>query len=305
MPVEMMNTREVAAYLGIHEKQVYALVRKGHIPCTRVTGRWIFPRRLIDMWIYANAVEGVSDERIKSTLSQGELRAAGSNDPVLDILLAMTRKIHEDFRVFSLTTGSSEGLRLLGERRVDIAWCHLFDPQSGEYTIPYVMRLLPGMQLAVVHLFRRELGLLSSPGLDPPVGEFADLTRAGVSFINRQKGSGTRVLLDHRLEAKGVSTASINGYEREVLTHIEVGLSILSGESNAGFATVAVARLFGLHFVPIVLESFDMVITKDVFFRQEVQDFIETLQSPDFRARVAPLGAYDFTDAGRILHSST
>ena len=160
MPEQMMNTREVAEYLGINEKQVYALIKGGSIPCTRVTGKWVFPKNLIDEWILSTA-------RNESSLPRNErkpdshLLAAGSNDPVLDML--MNHLTYEDFRIFSCNTGSTEGLRLLGENRSDIAWCHIFDSGTGTYNVPYVSSHLSNKKIAMVHLFYRETGLLVSP----------------------------------------------------------------------------------------------------------------------------------------------
>jgi len=304
MPGEMMNTKQVAEYLGIHEKQVYALIKDGRIPCTRITGKWLFPRQLIARWIRSHALEGVKEEHRARPGTEGALLAAGSNDPVLDILLGTMKHEGEGFNIFSSSTGSSEGLRLLADGTTDIAWCHLFDPESGEYNIPYLARYLEGRGVAVVHLFYRELGVLSSPSLDPPVREFADLAGGRVRFINRQKGSGTRLLLDYHLQKGGIDPSSIPGYENEVYTHFEAGLAILAGQAGAGIATVAVSRLLALPFAPIVRESFDMVLTKETFFKKGVQAFIAALTSADFRAKVAALGNYDFNDSGKIVYST-
>ncbi len=303
-PGEMMNTRQVAGYLGIHEKQVYALVKEGRIPCTRVTGKWVFPRQLIDQWIRSHAMEGLREEYRARPGAEYALLAAGSNDPVLDILLGTMKHEGEGFNIFSSSTGSSEGLRLLAEGATDIAWCHLFDPESGEYNIPYLARYLGARGAAVVHLFYRELGFLSSPSLDPPVRGFADLAGGRVRFVNRQKGSGTRLLLDYHLEKSGIDSSAITGYENEVYTHFEVGLAILAGQADSGIATVAVSRLMGLPFASIVRESFDMVLTKETFFEKGVQAFISALNSADFREKVAALGNYDFSDSGKIVYST-
>ena len=127
MPGEYLNTREVAEYLNIHEKQVYALIKEKKIPCTRVTGKWIFPKRLIDEWIQTSSTEGFEQLRERAGKSEGVLLAAGSNDPVLDILLNNMKQTHPGFYIFSSSTGSTDGLRLLGEGWTDIAWCHLYD----------------------------------------------------------------------------------------------------------------------------------------------------------------------------------
>ena len=146
MSDEMMNTKEVAGYLGIHEKQVYALIKTGRMPATRVTGKWIFPKKVIDGWIEANAKSGLEQARQKSGRIPGALLASGSNDPVLDILQTCLRKAHPEFFIFSANTGSREGLIALEKGFTDIAWSHLLDPETGEYNIPYLDRLVPERQ---------------------------------------------------------------------------------------------------------------------------------------------------------------
>jgi len=302
MSDEMMNTKEVASYLGIHEKQVYALIKTGRMPATRVTGKWIFPKKVIDGWIEANAKSGLEQARQKSGRIPGALLASGSNDPVLDILQTCLRKAHPEFFIFSANTGSMEGLSALEKGYTDIAWAHLFDPETGEYNIPYLDKLVPGVKAVVVNLFYRELGFVIARGNPLGISGFADLARKGVRFVNRQPGSGTRLLLDHHLEKAGIPTARIVGYEREVFTHIEIGLAVLSGEADAGIATAAVSSMLGLDFVPVTRERFDMICDQSVFFQKGVQALVEVLNGEIFRKRVEGLGSYDFQSAGRILY---
>jgi excisionase family DNA binding protein len=303
MPDGMMNTKEVAAYLGIHEKQIYGLIKSGRMPATRVTGKWLFPKKVIDGWIEEDARSGLEQARKKSGRISGALLASGSNDPVLDILQTCLRQAHPEFFVFSANTGSREGLLALEKGFTDIAWCHLLDVDTGEYNIPFLERLAPSVKAVVVNLFSRELGFVTARGNPRRIAEFDDLSRQEVRFVNRQAGSGTRLLLDHRLEKAGIASDRIAGYDREVFTHIEVGLAVLAGEADAGIATSAVSSLLGLDFVPVTRERFDMVLDQAVFFQQGVQAFMEVLGGEPFRRRVEHLGRYDFSGAGRILYA--
>ena len=303
MATEMMNTKEVAQYLGVHEKQVYALIKGKRIPSTRVTGKWVFPKKLIDEWIESHAKTGLEQAREKSQKVEGALLASGSNDPILDILQTYMRKAYPEFYVFSANTGSTEGLNALNKGYTDIAWSHLFDPQSGDYNIPFIPTLLPNLQPVVVNLFHRDLGFLLAPGNPLHIRGFADLKKKKVRFINRQKGAGTRVLLDHHLQKMGIPSSEIKGYENEVYTHFEVGLAIVSKEADVGIPTIAISRLLNLSFVPITQESFDMILDQSTFFAKGVQAFIEVLNSPGFRSRVERLGSYDFSHSGKILYS--
>ena len=303
MSGEMMNTKEVAQYLGIHEKQVYALIKSKRIPSTRVTGKWVFPKRLIDEWIESNAKTGLEQARKKSKRIEGALLASGSNDPILDMLHTTMRKSYPEFYIFSANTGSTEGLKALNIGHTDIAWSHLFDPKTGEYNIPYLSTYLPAVKPVVVNLFQRDLGFLVAPQNPFHIRGFEDLTQKGVRLINRQRGSGTRVLLDHHLKRLKIPASRIQGYEREVYTHFEVGLSILSKEADAGIATIAVSKLLGLPFIPITQESFDMILDQTTFFEKGIQAFIEILNSQEFRNRVERLGSYDFKNSGKVLYS--
>ena len=303
MTEEMMSTKEVAHYLGVHEKQVYALIKSKRIPSTRVTGKWIFPRKLIDEWIELNAQKGLGQAKEKSRRIEGALLASGSNDPILDMLQTYMRQSYPEFYIFSSNVGSTEGMKALNKGYTDLAWSHLLDPKSGEYNIPFLSAYLPDVKVVVVNLFHRDLGFLVAPKNPFHIRGFDDLTQKEVRFINRQKGSGTRVLLDHHLKKLRIPSSEIEGYEREVYTHFEVGLSILSKEADVGIGTIAVSKLLGLGFVPITRESFDMLMDQSTFFEKGIQAFIEILNSKEFRTHVERLGSYDFKDSGKILHS--
>jgi putative molybdopterin biosynthesis protein len=303
MPEEMMNTKEVAHYLGIHEKQVYALIKSKRIPCTRVTGKWVFPKKLIDDWIELNAKAGLGQAKQKSRRIEGALLASGSNDPILDMLQTYMRKSYPEFYIFSANTGSTDGLKALNMGYTDIAWSHLFDPKTGEYNTPFLSTYLPDVKPVVVNLFYRDLGFIIAPKNPFRIRGFGDLTQKEIRFINRQKGSGTRILLDHHLKRLQISTSKINGYEREVYTHFEVGLSILSKEADVGIATIAVSKLLGLPFIPITQERFDMLLDQSTFFEKGIQAFIEILNSKEFRNGVERLGSYDFKNSGKVIYS--
>jgi len=303
MSEEMMSTREVAKYLGVHEKQVYALIKSKKIPSTRATGKWVFPRKLIDDWIDSSARGGLEQARRKSRKIEGALLASGSNDPILDMLHTYMKKSYPEFYIFSANTGSTDGLKALNMGYTDIAWSHLFDPKSGEYNVPFLSSYLTNVKPVVVNLFRRDLGFVVAPKNPLHFDGFEDLTKKRVRFMNRQKGSGTRVLLDHHLKRLRIASSKINGYEKEVYTHFEVGLSILSKEADVGMATIAVSKLLDLPFIPITQECFDMILDQSTFFEKGIQAFIEILNSQEFRNRIGRLGSYDFKDSGKILYS--
>jgi excisionase family DNA binding protein len=304
MSEEIMNTKEVAKYLGIHEKQVYALIKSKKIPSTRVTGKWVFPKKLIDEWIESNARTGLEQAKQKSRKIEGALLASGSNDPILDMLQTDMKKSYPEFYIFSANTGSTEGLKALDMGYTDIAWSHLYDPNTGEYNVPFLPNHLPHVKPVVVNLFHRDLGFVTLCGNPLRIKGFQDLTKKGVRFLNRQKGSGTRLLIDQRLKDFGISSSKIGGYSNEVNTHLEVGLPILGKTADVGIATMATSKFLGLDFIPITKERFDMILSRETFFNKGVQALIKLIHSEEFRQKVEKIGGYDLKDSGRVIYSS-
>ncbi len=247
MSEQLMNTKEVAEYLDIHEKQVYALIKSGRIPCTKVTGKWIFPKKFIDVWIEQNTKDGLKQARKKSSQISGAVLAAGSNDPVLDMLLVATKKSHPDFYIFSANTGSTEGLKALNSGVTDIALSHLYDAESGKYNIPYLGKYLPAINPVVVNLFKRDIGFLFNKEIAGAVKGFENLTEENIRFINRQEGSGIRLLLDYYLAKEGISSGKIKGYKNEVYTHFEVGGDYFR-RGECGDCIGSQSKLLGLSF---------------------------------------------------------
>jgi putative molybdopterin biosynthesis protein len=300
MSKEMMNTKEVASYLEIHEKQVYALIKEGKLPSTKATGKWIFPKHMIDSWIEENARTGMNQAKEKAARVPGALLAAGSNDPVLDLLLSKLRLLYPDIFIFSANTGSSQGLTALGKGLVDIAWSHLFDKESGQYNIPFLSRLAPGIEAVVLNMFTRETGIITTASNPRHIRTIADFSK-NIRIINRQTGSGTRLLLDDLIEKARIEPSSINGYGDIVFTHLEVGLAVLSGKADAGIATGSVASMLGLDFIQLSTERFDMVLTRDNFFKRQVQALITVLRSDEFKNQASAFGHYDFKCSGMLM----
>jgi len=298
---DLMNTKQVADYLGINEKKVYYLAKGGAIPCTRVTGKWVFPKKLIDQWI-----EDSAEGPLRSKQKHGEksfLLAAGSDDPSLGILRDLYSSRAGAASFFTATVGSSAGLTAVRDGVADLAMSHLFDPETGEYNVPFAKKMLTS-GAAIILLFYRELGLVRQRANPKELKGLADLARKGIKTINRQPGSGTRHYFDLELSRLGIRPEQINGYEETVATHLEVGLRVLRREADAGVATRTVAQLLGLEFVPLARERFDILIPQDRFFSQPVQILLDIVGSREFRNRVEAMGGYDASESGRIIASN-
>jgi excisionase family DNA binding protein len=297
---EFLNTKEVAKYIGINEKKVYFMAKAGKLPCTRVTGKWVFPKRLIDEWIEENS-RGVTGS--KNADQREFLLAAGSDDPSLGILRDLYAARKTSASLFFANCGSSGGLAAVQNGVADIALSHLLDPETGEYNLPFVRRTI-STGVALVPLFYRELGLLLGTGNPLGLRTLADLGRSGVRMINRQAGSGTRHYTDQQFSKLGIDMKKIKGYDEAVNTHLEVGLHILGQKADVGIASGAAARLLRLDFIPLTRERFDIVIPKARFFSPGVQALLEIVGSREFRSRVEALGGYDTSDSGRMIASS-
>ncbi len=225
----------------------------------------------------------------------------GSHDNTLDLLATLLRRRDPRLRLASGHVGSQGGLAALARGRAHFGGCHLFDPESGEYNIPYIRRLLPGLRLKLINLAWRQQGLMVAPGNPKQIRTLRDLARPGVRFINRQRGAGTRLLLDHLLREEGLSPADLQGYEREEYTHMAVAVNVLSGAADVGLGILAAARALGLEFIPLRPERYDLVVPETTFADPRFQILLEVIRSREFREAARALGGYDLKDCGRII----
>ena len=297
---EFMSVRDVAGYLGINEKKVYFLAKGNKIPCTRVTGKWLFPKPLIDRWIEETASAGIGRPRA-GTAERSVLLASGSDDPALAILRDLY-SARSAVPLFMATVGSGAGLESVRAGVADFATAHLLDPERSANG--HASKDLMPSHAVVVGLFYRELGWVVPRGNPNGVESVRDLARLHLRFVNRQAGSGTRVFFDEQLAAARISEKRIAGYEDIVFTHLDVGLRVLSGRCDVGLATRTTAHLLGLEFVPLMRERFDMVVPKDRFFTAAIQHLLGVIGSREFRDRVSALGGYDVAESGRIVGSN-
>ena len=225
----------------------------------------------------------------------------GSHDLALDVLANHLHKQYPRRNLSSSNVGSLGGLIALRRGEAHLAGSHLLDEESGEYNVAYVKRLLGDKEMVIVNLVYREQGLMVAKGNPKGLSNLADLRRQGVSFINRQRGAGTRVLLDFKLTEMGIDPAQIDGYERAAFTHLAVAAAIASGTADAGLGIVAAARALDLDFVPLLKERYDLVIPRIYYESPFLEPLLTILQQPSFRAEVEKLGGYDTSLMGQII----
>jgi putative molybdopterin biosynthesis protein len=223
----------------------------------------------------------------------------GSHDLILDLAASALRARDPGVTLASSNVGSLGGLTALRDGLCHLAGSHLLDPASGEYTLPYLERLLPGRDLAVVRLAHREQGLIVAAANPLGVEGIEDLLRNDLRYVNRQRGAGTRVLLDQELDRRSLAADQVQGYEREEPTHLAVAAAVAADRADAGLGVLAAARAFDLGFVPVAKEPYDLVLESESLDSELLSPLWALLDSVEFRAEVENLGGYDTADMGR------
>jgi putative molybdopterin biosynthesis protein len=193
------------------------------------------------------------------------------------------------------------GLMAIKKGACHMAGSHLLDPEDGSYNISYIKRYLPNESLWVVNLVMREQGLIVPKANPKGIRGLDDLKQENITFINRQPGSGTRILMDYKMESLGIKPHEIQGYANEEYTHMSVAVAVLSGRADAGLGIHAAARALDLSFIPIVTEEYDLIIPDRFFHTEKIQTLIQTIKTEDFKTRVQALGGYGTEKTGEIL----
>ena len=226
--------------------------------------------------------------------------AAGSHDMILDLIASRLGADGGGAALSSANVGSLGGLLALRRGEAHLAGTHLMDERTGVYNVSYIKRYARGAAVALVRLAGRTQGLMAARGNPLGVAALADLTRAGVRFVNRQRGSGTRVLLDYKLREAGIAPESIAGYEREEYTHLGVAAAVSGGRADAALGILPAARALGLDFVPLFEEEYDLAIPTEFYESEQLRPLLELIRSPEFQREVESLGGYDARGMGRL-----
>ncbi len=232
---------------------------------------------------------------------EGTLVVLGSHDNTLDLLATLLRRRDPRLRLSSGHVGSLGGLMALRQGRAHLGGSHLYDPETNSYNVPYIQKYLADMPLKLINLAWRQQGFIVVPGNPQNIRTVADLTRPGVRFINRQRGAGTRLLLDFLLTQAGLDPAALQGYDREEYTHMAVAANIKSGTADAGLGILAAARALGLDFVPLTPERYDLVVPVPTFEDPRFQALLAVIRSGEFKTGAEALGGYDLKDCGKIV----
>ncbi len=228
------------------------------------------------------------------------VRILGSHDPLIDEAADELRR--QDIRAYvsSAHVGSMGAILAISRGEGQLGGVHLLDEADGSYNISYVERYFPNGGVALVECVQRSQGLMVAAGNPLGIAGVADLAKPGLRYVNRQKGAGTRVLLDYLLKQAGVSPKSITGYEREEPTHTAVAAQIAAGSADCGLGILSAARMYGLGFVPVCEETYDLLVSLKAMETPQVRAFLRVLSSESFLRRLDALGGYAYDKPGRI-----
>jgi len=309
--IPVQPTRDISSKLGIEEFLRVNIGRVGDrtvaTPLPRAAGSITTLTRAEGILRIPALSEGVmQNEEMEAELLVSEeeilntVVVIGSHDMTIDVLADEIRRRGHNIRISSGNVGSLGGLMAIRKGACHLAGSHLLDTQTGEYNIAYVKRYLKGISVSIFHLVLRDQGLIVARGNPKGIGGINDLIRDDIAFVNRQSGSGTRVLLDYKLEQSGLMPESIKGYGHEEFTHMAVAVDVLSGAADCGLGIFAAARALNLDFIPIEKEQYDLIIPSRMLDNKNIQAILEAIGSQRFRERITALGGYDPSQSGQF-----
>jgi len=290
--MEFLTTSEAADYVRLGERKLYELVTSGEIPCSKVTGKWLFPRQELDLWV----LSGLSRPAGMIAADPPPI-VGGSQDDLLEWTLRESGS-----GLASLTEGTARGVERLQRGEVIAAAVHFHSEDvAAEDGNLAALRAMPGLHDAVlVGMVRREQGLLVQPGNPKQLHSLADVLGSGAQMAVRQPGAGARMLLDMLLTRAGAAPRDLRRLEPPCLTGPDLAAAIRAGRADCGIATRAAATSAGLDFVPLLWENFDLLMRQRSYFRPQVQALIGFLGDRRLKQRAAELSGYDATPAGQI-----
>ncbi|MET3842838.1 helix-turn-helix transcriptional regulator [Bradyrhizobium sp. OAE829] len=289
---DLLTTDEAATYLRLSERKLYELVAQGAVPCTKVTGRWLFPRAALDRWVTAGLIAPAALTHVAAPPIVG-----GSHDPLLEWALRESR-----CGLASLPEGSEEGLRRLARGEVMAAAIHLHAHEDDEQVNIATVAGAPGLHDAVVIAFaRREQGILVAPGNPLGLSDIASVARSGARMAQRPLGAGAQLLLLALLARAGLAAHDLRLLKPACPTGTDVAQAVRSGRADCGIATRSVALAAALEFLPLTWENFDLVLRQRDYFLPGPQRLFGFLRSAAFREHAKELAGYDIDRVGEVL----
>ena len=232
---------------------------------------------------------------------ENTLVVIGSHDPLLDELGDMLHLENNNVYMSSSHVGSMGGIMAIRRGEAHAAGCHLLNTENGEYNIAFIKKYFPKGGVKLIRCVGRQQGMMVAKGNPLNIQKFPDIAKAGVRYVNRQKGSGTRILTDYLCKQEGLDANAIYGYDREELTHTSVAAQIASGSADAGMGIYSAAKLYDLDFINVCIEEYDLIIPDHAWDTPMVQQLLVTLKSDAFKEKILSLGGYTVENPGQVI----
>lgn len=332
MSEKLLTAKEAAEILKVRKNTVYDMIKRGDLRASKLGKQLRIRQSDLDFYIQygsqakvsqrekseqRNNIEKVEFERKtqesteKNAMANLDFDQAGignqiiicGQDMILDLLANRLNQCVEE-NVFRSYKGSYNGLYAMYQGEVNVATAHLWHGKTNSYNIPYISSMLPGTDVVVLHLLKRKQGFYVQKGNPKGIHSFEDLRRPDITIVNREPGSGVRVLIDEKLRQAGISTQEVNGYNRVVNSHLEAAAAVNRGEADVAVGSEKHSlSVPGIDFLFIQDESYDMVIRKEDFDQKPYQKMIEIICSEEYQKEVAGLGGYDVKDMGKVIYS--
>lgn len=298
---------EVAKLLKVTRFTVYEMIKRGDFPAYRIGRKMRIEADDLAAYIKKSkgdvrpAISALVPAQPAASAMLEEMIICGQ-DSVLDSLTRHLEKQLPRVRILRNYVGSIDGLSALYHGRANVATTHLWDGDTDSYNIPYVRRLLPGHAAVIVNLVYRTAGFYVARGNPLDIQDWRDLLKPGIRLVNRERGSGARVLLDEKLRATGLDRNLIQGYEREEASHLAVASCVARGEADVGIGTEKAAlQVANIDFVPMQQERYDLVIRREDARKPSFQTMLAILRSPAFQNELAGMGGYGLSQLGQII----
>lgn len=292
---------EVAKMFKISKHTVYELIKRGELHAFKIGNKM----RIEESEITRFKDNGrPSSQSANNTFQDNQLHLAGSHDFLIEQLIKYITSQSSPLSIKPTYIGSLEGLMMLYRGSCDIAAVHLLDPTTKEYNLPFIKQLFVHERITVMRLAEREQGLITAKGNPKNITSFQDLTRKDVKFVNRQKGAGTRFLLDSLLADENIAPSDINGYENEEWNHLSTASYISGGVADATFGIRSAASMLDLNFIPITNEKFDLVFRWNPQNEKVLQYLIDIIQLTAFKETITKLDGYDGSELGLITYDT-
>lgn len=302
-----LTPEEAAQILKISRYTLYELIKRGEIPSRRIGRKIRIDYDSLMHYLQGDSVDkrpSVSSEAHKDITLEHDFRFVGSHDLSIELLAEFLNHASSTFIMKTDFKGSMEGLIALYHREAQFTGIHLWDEKAQEYNLPFIEHLLFGEAYTVVNLVQRAQGWIVPAGNPENIKSWEDITRKGLRFINRQRGSGTRLRIAQYLFNNEIPAKQIQGYDREEKTHLGVALKIANGEADFGIGIQSAAQRMGLGFVPLFKERFDLVILQETAEKPEWQQIMTVLNSAAFHRAIEQQVGYDTSLTGKVIYDT-